>query len=350
MALSHAALVIGSEDEQRNWLSWIQNGGGWTDSETGEDATWEDGNDAIFYIDKNGGVNVNQDIVVNSITRLNTLAGEGGMFRILGKNNSATNTSITINSFIQGDPNDPKQDMSFGRNLDVYGDFEVRNISHLNLEGGDDNNRGATIYGTITMTSSTTGVRLQGADLSNATLRMTGQALDVQKDTSINHLSGSGRFFSGGSTENTLTVQNLTIGANADGSGGLGSFVQTSTGALNVIFGGGDVRMTVELGTDLSDVFQIKGQLTLGGNLVINTLGTGDFKSGDSYTLFQADGGIVGDFDSITLPKLEDGLEWIIDRDSNSWTITVSDKIPEPTSLALLGLGAAAATLRRRRR
>ncbi len=354
MGLSQAALIIGGTDPDNpdgppsggsSWyFSWHQ----WWDEESGSYVDWEDGRDMAVITQGETGINMRGDIEVGALYRIAHNGNQSGKFKILGENNSDIPTNLTINNYIQGGFDDgTKREIDMGRNLHVHGDFEVRNTSYLNF------NDGATIHATITMADSSTGIRVkEGADLSQATLRMNGHALDfINTDASIKHLSGNGRFFTSfeGGTTQTLKLQNLTIGANADGSGGLGSWVQSGNGALNVEFGGGTVAMTVEMNTGLSDTFQIKGQLTLGGHLVINTLGTGVFQAGDSYTLFTADGGITGEFDSITLPDLDDGLEWVWENTGNSWTITVQDKIPEPAAIMLLGLGGVATIMRRRR-
>ncbi|MBK1790838.1 PEP-CTERM sorting domain-containing protein [Persicirhabdus sediminis] len=357
MGLTHGALILGSPDPEdpnvappgtSNGLTWDLDNPSWWDEDKNQYVAWNnDGSaDAIFMHD--GGrneVNVGEGTFnVNTISRRAT---EGAVLNqaLKLKGLGADKTTLNVGSYISGGyVGTPK--VFEVENLTLTGTFEVRDTNRFLALGG------SVIKADITMASTTTEFRIQGGDLSEATLRMNGKSLGLYADGVVGNLIGHGTLASNGNR--TLTIANLNIGANTDGSGGLASWTTTGTGTVNVNFGGsyggelGTVAMTVELGSSLCDTFEINGTLTLGGNLVINTLGTGDFVSGDSYTLFTA-GNIVGEFDSISLPELDEGLEWVWENTGTSWTITVTDKIPEPAAIMLLGLGGVARILRRRR-
>ncbi len=354
MGLSHAALIIGGIDPDHpdgpptgpaGGLTWDLDSPIWWDGENY--VTWKnDGNeDAIFMHDgERNNVNVGEGhFKANSISRMATEGAElNQALKLIGAGQDEhgnNKTSLTVNSFISGGfEGSPK--VFEVQNLDLHGEFVVTNTNRFIAMTG------AKIYATMTFDDTCQEFRLVGGDISNATIRMNGHNFDLRSSSALDTLTGNGTFTTTGNQ--TLTIANLTIGANSDGTGGLSSWTHSGDGTLNVNFGGGTVAMTVELNSSLSDTFHINGTLTLGGNLVINTLGTGNFVAGDSYTLFTA-GNIVGEFDSITLPELDEGLEWVWENTGNSWTITVTDKIPEPAAIMLLGLGGLATILRRRR-
>ncbi|MBK1790837.1 PEP-CTERM sorting domain-containing protein [Persicirhabdus sediminis] len=353
MGLSHAALIIGGIDPDHpdgpptgpaGGLTWDLDSPIWWDGENY--VTWKnDGSeDAIFMHDgTRNNVNVGEGVFnARSIARQSTGGPLSEAMKLQGQ--GADKTTLNIGSHISGGFEGAPKVFEVA-NLTLTGTFDVRDTNRFIALTG------SVIKADITMTSTTNEFRITGGDLSEATLRMDGQRFSLYSDGVVGNLFGHGTFEAKKDTTQTLTIANLTMG---NGENGLASWTMEGQGTVNVNFGGqyggdmGTVTMRVELGSSLSDTFEINGTLTLGGNLVINTLGTGNFVAGDSYTLFTA-GNIVGEFDSITLPELDEGLEWVWENTGNSWTITVTDKIPEPAAIMLLGLGGVATILRRRR-
>jgi T5SS/PEP-CTERM-associated repeat protein len=69
---------------------------------------------------------------------------------------------------------------------------------------------------------------------------------------------------------------------------------------------------------DDSSQVSVAGEATLGGELMINLPGNYTPELGQSFTLITASDGIVGTFDSMTLPEIPGGLEFGVLYDANS--------------------------------
>ena len=75
----------------------------------------------------------------------------------------------------------------------------------------------------------------------------------------------------------------------------------------------------------------------LDGMLDIVLLDDFSLAYGDTFDLFNWDGGVSGEFETITTSALTGTLEWDTSELYTSGTLTV---IPEPASLSLIGLAA----------
>jgi autotransporter-associated beta strand protein len=143
--------------------------------------------------------------------------------------------------------------------------------------------------------------------------------------------------FNGGTLGGTGTVGAVSV----QGGGVLGA--GNSVGTMSFV---GDVEilgsLAVENAGAAADLLAVTGHLTLGAGSVLDLLGTLDGLS--SYTILTFTGtrtGTFGDVSDVTAQGYQ------VDYNANDVTLTV---IPEPATLGLLGLCAAAVLLRRRLR
>ncbi len=143
--------------------------------------------------------------------------------------------------------------------------------------------------------------------------------------------------YGGGTLGGTGSVGAVTI--QAGGVLGAGNSVGTMTFTDDVEILG---SLAVENAGAAVDLLAITGNLTLGAGSVLDLLGTLDGTS--SYTVLTFTGsrtGTFGDVSDVTAQGYQ------VDYNANDVTLTV---IPEPATLSLLGICAAAALLRRRLR
>ena len=94
------------------------------------------------------------------------------------------------------------------------------------------------------------------------------------------------------------------------------------------------------------DVVDVGGLFALAGEFDVTLLDGFAPAYGDTFDLLDW-GSRAGEFDALNLPALGGGLAWDTSNFYSSGTLEV---VPEPATLALLGLGALAALARRRRR
>ncbi|MCX5654104.1 MAG: PEP-CTERM sorting domain-containing protein, partial [Planctomycetota bacterium] len=93
------------------------------------------------------------------------------------------------------------------------------------------------------------------------------------------------------------------------------------------------------------DQVSVGGLAALDGTLDVVLLGGFSPAYGDTFNLFDF-GDFAGSFDAVNLPALGGGLAWDASGLYSTGSIQV---MPEPATLALVGLGLAASLLRRRR-
>ena len=135
----------------------------------------------------------------------------------------------------------------------------------------------------------------------------------------------------------TVTGSGLIVGSLANSAGiispgnspGLleigGDFIQGAQGSLLIEIGGSAPR------TDF-DVLVVRGTANLGGQLTVGLLGNYQPGQGNTFEIMQF-GESTGQFNSISLPALPDGLAWDTSQIYATGTLSV---IPEPTTVALL--------------
>ena len=141
--------------------------------------------------------------------------------------------------------------------------------------------------------------------------------------------------YTGGTLGGTGSVGAVSI--QAGGTLGAGNSVGTMTFTDNVEILG---SLAVENAGAAVDLLAISGNLTLGAGSVLDLLGTLDGTS--SYTILTFTGSRTGTFGDVADVTAQ-GYQ--VDYNANDVTLTV---IPEPATLGLLGIFAAAALLRRR--
>jgi len=184
--------------------------------------------------------------------------------------------------------------------------------------------------------------------------------INVESGGTFNVSQISGGFVLGGSTAQELAgtgkiIGNVTVGAHGTLSPGDALGLMNVTG--NVVLSGtlalqiDDTSAPTILDTSgglANDELIATGSLTEGGTLDVTYAGDMNvaLTSGDSFQLISA-GSFFDVFAQIDLPELNSGLQWNTSQLATKGIISV---IPEPGSLAILGMGAVGMMLRGRRR
>ena len=178
------------------------------------------------------------------------------------------------------------------------------------------------------------------------TLELGGHELQLTSDM----LEGALTVGKYSSEEATLTVRDGKIVA-TDGIVRAGKYGQ---GTLNIESGiiraaeylqasGSHLRM--EIAGDEDEWLTVTGDMHLAGTMEVALRAGYLPEFGDSFGLLSF-GSLSGEFDQIIVPDLPGGLFWDTTELYETGTVTV---IPEPATLAMLGIGSLAVSLRRRK-
>jgi len=174
--------------------------------------------------------------------------------------------------------------------------------------------------------------------LQGGTLDLTGGAILPGGGTAVFN-------FSGGRLKNAA---NINIPLNQTG-GTIAPGASPGTTAMSANYTmGSAATYEAELvgGSNTSDLITVAGTATLAGQL--DTVPLGGMTVGSTYTILTA-GTLAGAFVNAPAGTFsQDGVTYSISYANNAVTLVVT-AVPEPTSLALLGLGAGTFLLRRRR-
>ena len=202
-------------------------------------------------------------------------------------------------------------------------------------------NSTGTNGGAISLTKLGTGTLvLDKPNTYTGATNVTGGTLIVNGSTSTSSavtVSNTGTL-GGTGTVGVTTIQ--ATGILAPGDGGIESL---NTGALTLNVGSFS-NFEINATLDTSDLAISSALLAFGGTLNVSNI-SGTLVVNDTFNLFDWSS-TSGTFDTINLPALAPGLSWDTGSLYTAGTITV---IPEPSSLALIGLGTLAAVSRRRR-
>jgi len=248
------------------------------------------------------------------------------------------------------------------------------NTGIISLEGGSveftqplTNAVGGLISGRGTLSVGGTGL------VNNGNIGFSGGFADVYGDVANN--AGAKIVISGGSTTTFYDDVDAAGGEISVGPGCavvfFGSYNGGTTGIGGTVYIEGDLRpghspaavsfegdlvlgsgahLVAELaGTTPAaqyDQVSVGGLASLDGTLDVVLLGGFTPVYGESFDIFNF-ANLDGSFDAVNLPALDGGLAWDASGLYNTGSIQV---MPEPATLALVGLGLAASLLRRRRR
>jgi hypothetical protein len=312
---------------------WVGNGVGQTIPSTGV------ANISGGTVTTNNWIALGRDGSVGTITLSGggTISKTGGGAVVVGTNTNGTGTinvnggNFTIAEPGPDNPADPNQQY----NNDLV-------LGELN---------GAK--GTVVQTAGTVTIggdlRLAGKNVGetggSGTYTLQGGTLDL---TAGAILPGGGTAvfnFAGGRLKNAATVSlplTQTAGVIAPGA----SVGTTAIGANYTLGAGGTYEAELTGGATTSDKITVAGTATLAGQL--DTVPLGTMTVGSTYTILTATT-LAGTFANAPAGSFtQDGITFNISYANNAVTLAVT-AVPEPASLSLVGLGAGALLLRRRR-
>ena len=188
------------------------------------------------------------------------------------------------------------------------GTLRASNDSGLSLSSSSFENHGA-----IELLD---GSRLVTTGLGSAGLEIKSGAELGGMGTVIGNVTNTSGTISPGAASTTLEIQ--------------GDFYQESGGAVSIVLGGNTQ------GTDYG-FLDITGSATLAGILSTSFLGSFMPEEGDTFVILEADGGIVGTFDSVFDPG---GNGWSLNYQATQVVLQFDQTVvPEPGTHLLVGLG-----------
>ncbi|MCF7817116.1 MAG: hypothetical protein K9M54_04475 [Kiritimatiellales bacterium] len=203
-------------------------------------------------------------------------------------------------------------EISAGAEVSVVGDISIINRSTLRLGSGGKLTVGsdfnASMNGFIWYSGSTLAVEGQFSGLS-----VLGAGKRLETPNVLGDMTVHGTLAPGNSPADSIVEGGLTI---------------ASDGTLEMELGGYDV------GTEY-DRLTVAGLSTLDGTLDLVFLDGFMAAYGDSFDLFNWDGGVSGEFASIGSSALSDGLSWDTSELYTTGTLSV---IPEPGTMSMMGL------------
>ena len=108
------------------------------------------------------------------------------------------------------------------------------------------------------------------------------------------------------------------------GSGSLTVFEDATALLLgDADFGAGALMLQIGDGLSSSSRIEVAGIASLDGSLEVSLAGDVEPQIGDTYSILEAAGGVMGTFDTESLPILDNGLEWSVDYRDNAVVLEV---------------------------
>lgn len=209
----------------------------------------------------------------------------------------------------------------------------------------------ATSLGTaangVSLTASGTALRLNNSgtlSMGGAIATVSGSSLTLNNSAAVT-VTGGTTIAAGASLTGNGNLGGGLISISGNVAPGLSGIGTMSVSSLTL---GSGSTITMEINRSAgqnADLLSASGTLTYGGTLTIDNIGA-SLIAGDTFNLF--DGTLAGTFDATNMPSLDAGLGWDVSQFSSSGIISVM-AVPEPASIALLGIGVGMAVWQIRR-